>query len=129
MRRFLEARVDLLEQRNGGANPRRSIAKNVASDDDQRGTGQRERRIVERDQIGDADDRSRQRVVHHRHGLHRSPSPKSLSRDEVAQQRPEQIARLAGGEGIDANTAKDGRQRDQDDARIERRHQDAERRV
>ena len=54
--------------------------------------GQRERRIVEGDEVRDADDRAGQRVVDHRHELHRAPADEFLARDEVAEQHAVEAA-------------------------------------
>ena len=54
--------------------------------------GQLERRVVEGDQVGDADDGARQRVVDHRHELHRAAPDELLARDEVAQEHAVEAA-------------------------------------
>ena len=92
LRRLLEALVDLLQQRDGRADAGRTVAEDVAGDDDERRAGELERRIVEGDQVGDADDRAGQRVVDHRHELHRAPADERLARDEVAQQHAVEAA-------------------------------------
>ena len=83
------------KQRDGRADAGRAVAEDVAGDDDERGAGQHERRIVERDQVGDADDGTGQRVVDHRHELQRAPADELLARDEVAHEDAVQAARAA----------------------------------
>ena len=49
--------------------------------------------------------------------------------EEVALQEPQQVAHVAGRQGIDADPAEDRRQRDQDDRRVDGRHEDAQGRI
>ena len=49
--------------------------------------------------------------------------------DEEAQDHPQQVVGVAGGERVDVDAAEDVRQGDQQDRRVHGRHQDAERRV
>ena len=74
LRCLLETLVDLLQHRDRGADAGGAVAEDITRYDDQRRAGELDRRIVERDQVSDADDRARQRVVDHRHELHRAPS-------------------------------------------------------
>ena len=63
-----------------------ALAEDVAGDDDQRAAGQRQRRVVEGNEIGDADDRARQGVIDHRHDLHGLPAREAAAGDQIADQ-------------------------------------------
>src|SRR6266704_1897214 len=77
LRGLLDAGIDLLEERHRGADARRAVAEDVAGDDDERRAGERQRRIVEGDQVRDADDGARQGGVDHRDHLHGSTAGKA----------------------------------------------------
>src|SRR5262245_13680959 len=89
---FLQALVDLLQQGDGRADAGRAVAEHVAGNDDQRRAGQHDGRIVECDQIGDADDGAWQREIDHRHDLHGRTAARGAARHKIADQHPMEAA-------------------------------------